>query len=78
MELSRFWMGLLLIGVLLCGLWFPATAQVYEQEMPADWQEKDVLRITAFAVGEGDALLLQCGGESMMVDGGPKPFRDPM
>lgn len=78
MELSRFWMGLLLIGVLLCGLWFPATAQVYEQEMPADWQEKDVLRITAFAVGEGDALLLRCGGESMMVDGGPKPFRDPM
>ena len=76
--MSRFWMGLLLIGVLLCGLWFPATAQVYEQEMPADWQEKDVLRITAFAVGEGDALLLQCGGESMMVDGGPKPFRDPM
>ena len=71
-------MGLLLIGVLLCGLWFPATAQVYEQEMPADWQDKDVLRITAFAVGEGDALLLQCGGESMMVDGGPKPFRDPM
>ena len=78
MELSRFWMGLLLIGVLLCGLCFPAGAQVYEQEMPADWQEKDVLRITAFAVGEGDALLLQCGGESMMVDGGPKPFRDPM
>ncbi|MFR5853401.1 MAG: MBL fold metallo-hydrolase [Lachnospiraceae bacterium] len=76
--MSRFWMGLLLIGVLLCGLWFPAAAQVYEQEMPADWQEKDVLRITAFAVGEGDALLLQCGGESMMVDGGPKPFRDPM
>ena len=33
--MSRFWMGLLLIGVLLCGLWFPATAQVYEQEMPA-------------------------------------------
>ena len=51
MELSRFWMGLLLIGVLLCGLWFPATAQVYEQEMPADWQDKDVLRITDFAVG---------------------------
>ena len=46
--------------------------------MPADWQKKDILRITAFAVGEGDALLLQCGGESMMVDGGPKPFRDPM
>ena len=75
MELSRFWMGLLLIGVLLCGLWFPAAAQVYEQEMPADWQEKDVLRITAFAVGEGDALLLQCGGESMMVDGGSEPYR---
>lgn len=80
MRLSRFFRGVcvLLVSVLLGSWCFPAAAQVYEQDMPADWQEKDILRITAFAVGEGDALLLQCGGESMMVDGGPKPFRDPM
>ena len=80
MRLSRFFRGIcvLLVSVLLGGWCFPAAAQVYEQEMPADWQEKDILRITAFAVGEGDALLLRCGGESMMVDGGPRPFRDPM
>ena len=80
MRLSRFFRGVcvLLVSVLLGSWCFPAAAQVYEQDMPADWQKKDILRITAFAVGEGDALLLQCGGESMMVDGGPKPFRDPM
>ena len=79
MRLSRFFRGIcvLLVSVLLGGWCFPAAAQVYEQEMPADWQEKDIPRITAFAVGEGAALLLQCGGESMMMDGAPKPFRDP-
>lgn len=54
-----------------------ASAKVYfEQEPPADWQDKDVLRWTIFDVDEGDAMLLQCGGESMLVDGGPNPFRE--
>ena len=78
-EIVPFFCGMcvLVVGVLLCGLCLPAAAQVYEQKMPADWQEKDIPRITAFAVGEGAALLLQCGGESMMMDGAPKRFRDP-
>lgn len=54
-----------------------ASAEVYfAQEPPADWKEKDVLKWTIFDVDEGDAMLLECGGESMLVDGGPNPFRE--
>lgn len=34
------------------------------------------LQWTIFDVNEGDAMLLTCEGESMMVDGGPNPFRE--
>ena len=49
MRLSRFFRGVcvLLVSVLLGSWCFPAAAQVYEQDMPADWQEKDILRITS-------------------------------
>lgn len=66
----------------LCGLVLllsvqTACAKVYfEQQPPEDWQNKDVLKWTIFDVDEGDAMLLQCGGESMLVDGGPNPFRE--
>ena len=53
-----------------------AHAQVHASEPPADWAEKPVLRWTIFDVDEGDAMLLECGGESMLVDGGPNPFRE--
>lgn len=53
-----------------------ARAEVYMQKPPADWADRDVLEWTVFDVNEGDAMLLRCGGESMMVDGGPAPFRD--
>ena len=52
-----------------------ALGQVYFEEMPAEWEGKELLEWTIFDVNEGDAMLLRCGGESMMVDGGPMPFR---
>lgn len=52
-----------------------AFAEVFLSQPPEGWT-KDVLRITALPVGEGDALLIECGGEAMMIDGGPNPFRD--
>ena len=55
-----------------------AHAQVHASEPPADWAEKPVLRWTIFDVDEGDAHLLECGGEAMLVDGGPNPFREPL
>lgn len=58
----------LMLLILLCGA---ASAEVYMGKPPAEGWTEDVLRITAIPVGEGDALLLECGGERMMVDGGP-------
>ena len=47
-----------------------ACAEVYFGEPPADWAQREVLEWTAFDVNAGDAMLLRCGGESMLVDGG--------
>lgn len=47
-----------------------AGAEVHLGQPPENWAE-NVLRVTAIPVGEGDAILLECGGERMMVDGGP-------
>ena len=54
-----------------------AVAQVhFGEQPPAQWEGADVLEWTIFDVNEGDAMLLSCGGESMLVDGGPAPFRE--
>lgn len=66
----------LLACLLLVSLTTPAMAHLYLRQPPADWAEKDVLRLTVFDVNEGDAMLLECGGEAMMIDGGPNPFRE--
>lgn len=57
-----------------------ASAQVFEgEELPyPDWLERPLFRITFFQAGQSDAMLLECGGEAMMVDGGANPFRDPL
>lgn len=64
---------LLLLALLLAA---PALAgaEVYyiegESGLPADWAERDVLRMVVVDTNRSDAILLQCGGEAMMVDGG--------
>ena len=57
---------LLLVVMTTC-----AQAEVIFGYPPDGWTQ-DVLRVTAIPVAEGDALLLECAGESMMVDGGPQ------
>lgn len=51
-----------------------ACAEVYyiedESGLPADWAERDILRMVVVDTNRSDAILLQCGGEAMMVDGG--------
>ncbi len=65
---------LLLIACLICA---PACAQVYVGvDKPADWAERELLRVTFFKVGEGDAMLIECGGETMLMDGGPDKYRE--
>ncbi|MBR2925103.1 MAG: MBL fold metallo-hydrolase [Clostridia bacterium] len=61
---------------LLAGLLpLPASAAaVYAQTPPEDFPV--VLRWTILDVEEGDAMLVECGGESLLVDGGPWAYRD--
>lgn len=64
---------LILLAVLLA-LPAAAMAEVYlisgEAELPADWAERETLRMTVVDTNRSDAIILQCGGEAMMVDGG--------
>lgn len=53
-----------------------AAAEVFLGEPPTEWEKSALLKWTIFDVDEGDAMLLECGGESMLVDGGPNPFRE--
>lgn len=51
-----------------------AAAEVHfiadETHLPEGWAEKDILRMTVVDTNRSDAIILQCGGEAMMVDGG--------
>lgn len=56
-----------------------AQAEVYrvesEADVPADWAEKDTLRLTCIDTNRSDAMVLQSGGEAMMVDSGEGRYR---
>ena len=46
------------------------------EEKPADWNERDLLRITFFAAYKSDSYMVECGGMRMFVDGGATRWRD--
>lgn len=51
-----------------------ARAEVYiEQEKPADWEERELLRIYALYALDCDSFVLECGGQVMVLDGGNSP-----
>ena len=62
----------------LCIVFFSlraACAEVFFNAPPTEhWYQSPLLRITAFSHGASDCMLLQCGGESMMVDGGTAAY----
>lgn len=45
-----------------------------ESQLPEGWRDKELLRLTAIDTDRSDAMLLQCGGENMMIDGGSVQF----
>lgn len=53
-----------------------ACAEVFFEKPPQEWEDKPLLRWTVFNVNQADAMLLECGGESMLVDGGPDRFAE--
>ena len=68
----------LLLMLLACLMILPAAqAEIYyNTEVPQDWYNRPILRLTAIDVNRSDAMLLECGGEAMLVDGGSGPERD--
>lgn len=66
---------LLLILCLLFGLRC-ASAEVFDTLPRENWYQCPLLRLTAFNAAQSDCLLLECGGESMMVDGGTAAYRE--
>ena len=54
-----------------------AGAEVFLDAPPREsWYQSPLLRITAFSAGQSDCMLLECGGETMMVDGGTAAYQD--
>lgn len=54
-----------------------ACAQIYyTDQVPEDWYQRDLLKITSIDVDRSDATLIECGGEFMLVDGGSGQFRN--
>ena len=61
---------LLILLLLLC-LPAIAAAQIHMgQEPPSDWAGRETLRVTILQTGRSDAILVECGGEAMLIDGG--------
>lgn len=61
---------LLALLLLLC---LPLTVHAevnLSAEPPADWDSRALLRITILETGRSDAILVECGGEAMLIDGG--------
>jgi competence protein ComEC len=50
-----------------------AGAEVYlNAEKPADWEERELMKIHFMDFVQNDAFILQCGGKVMLIDGGTK------
>lgn len=61
---------LLTLLFLLCLPALAAAEVRIGQEAPADWAARETLRVTLLQTGRSDAILVECGGEAMLIDGG--------
>ena len=62
--------------LVLCLAAVSAGAEIHLGELPPpDWADRETLTLTAFATVENDAVLLEAGGRSMLIDGGFKGWR---
>lgn len=60
-----------LLLLLCCLLPMMTAAEILPAgEQPADWAERALLRVTFLETGRSDAILVECGGEAMLIDGG--------
>ncbi len=48
-----------------------AAAEIHiGEELPDGWEDRGTLRVTILQTGRSDAILVECGGEAMLIDGG--------
>ena len=69
---------LLTILLVLC-MMLPimASAEVFvDKHPPADWDEKDIMEITVYRTGYSDAILVENGENTMLIDGGNPRFSE--
>jgi len=46
----------------------------FHETPPDDWNERNLFRLTMFRTTYNDAMLLECGGQTMIVDSGTKKW----
>jgi len=67
-----------ILGILLCVFFIglrAAGAEVFFDQPPTEnWYQSPLLRLTAFHAGHSDCMLVECGGEAMMMDGGTAAY----
>ncbi len=62
---------------MLCLLPFTACGELFIGEArPADWESRDLLRLTVLPTYQSDCMLLECGGEKMFIDGARDTWHD--
>ena len=69
--------GILALWLTLCLLAGVALGEVFlrEPDQPG-WDSRPLLRLTTFMTGQSDCMLLECGGQAMMIDGGKGHYRE--
>lgn len=65
----------LVVCLILLFTALPVSTEVFMEKVPEDWADKATLTIIAFKVGRSDSMLVSCGGEYMLVDGGYNAYR---
>ena len=71
--------GIILAVLMMIGMRNVAGATVYlNQEKPADWEDRERMVITIMDFYQNDAIVIQCAGEVMLVDGGASPHWEEM
>lgn len=69
------WMALLLAAILFLMPGVSMAEVFVNAEKPADWESRDLMRVTVAEFPSNDAFIIQQGGYNMLVDGGAVKYK---
>ena len=76
MNKNRVLRALLLVSAMLFLFMSSVSAEVFvSAEKPADWEQRNLMRVTVLETIYNDAIIITQGGRTMMIDGGTRKFR---